>query len=134
MTDEDRKFGDEETIKLIKFLEQNPDMLKSSNRTVRVQLKERLRDQIVDKTIPSSKEPSAMFVYSAQVLKYAIRAAVFNLSPKLARICHLCSHPLALATRQNLKKLHYLREQKIARVATALGSAFHCLINSDENE
>ena len=44
MADEDKKFGDEETIKLIKFLEQNPDMLKSSNRIVRVYLKERLRD------------------------------------------------------------------------------------------
>ena len=44
MVDEDKKFGDEETIKPIKFLEQNPDMLKSSNRTVRVQLKERLPD------------------------------------------------------------------------------------------
>ena len=46
MADEDKKFGEEETIKLIKFIEQNPDMLKSSNRTVRVQLKERLRDHL----------------------------------------------------------------------------------------
>ena len=41
---------------------------------------------------------------------------------KLARICHSCSHPLALATRQNLKKSHHLRDQKIARVAVALGN------------
>ena len=46
MADEDKKFGDEETIKLIKFIEQNPDMLKSSNRTVRAQLKERLREHL----------------------------------------------------------------------------------------
>ena len=44
----------------------------------------------------------------------------FQFVAKLARICHSCSHPLVLATRQNLKKSHHLRDQKIARVAAAL--------------
>ena len=46
VADEDKIFGEEETIKLIKFMKQNTDMLKSSNRTVSVQLKERLRDHL----------------------------------------------------------------------------------------
>ena len=44
----------------------------------------------------------------------------FQFVAKLARICHSCSHPLALATRQNLKKSHHLRQQKIAGIAAAL--------------
>lgn len=46
MTEEDRKFNEEETVKLIKFLEQNPDLLKSSSKNVRLQLKEQLRDHL----------------------------------------------------------------------------------------
>ena len=46
MADEDRKFNEEETVKLIKFLEQNPDLLKSSSKNVRLQLKEQLRDHL----------------------------------------------------------------------------------------
>ena len=42
----EKKFGDKETIKLIKFIEQNADMLKSTNTTVRVQWKERLWDRL----------------------------------------------------------------------------------------
>lgn len=46
MAEEDRKFNEEETVKLIKFLEQNPDLLKSSSKNVRLQLKEQLRDHL----------------------------------------------------------------------------------------
>lgn len=46
MADEDRKFNEEETVKLIKFLEQNSDLLKSSSKNVRLQLKEQLRDHL----------------------------------------------------------------------------------------
>ena len=63
-----------------------------------------------------------MSVYSARSLEVCDSRG-FQFVAKLARICHSCSHPLALATRQNLKKLHHLREQKIARVAAALHSA-----------
>ena len=60
-----------------------------------------------------------MSVYSARSLEVCDSRG-FQFVAKLARICHSCSHPLALATRQNLKKSHHLREQKIARVAAAL--------------
>lgn len=46
MAEEDRKYNEEETVKLIKFLEQNPDLLKSSSKNVRLQLKEQLRDHL----------------------------------------------------------------------------------------
>ena len=57
-------------------------------------------------------------VYSARSLEVCDSRG-FQFVAKLARICHSCSHPLALATRQNLKKSHHLRDQKIARVAAA---------------
>ena len=60
-----------------------------------------------------------MSVYSARSLEVCDSHG-FQFVAKLTRICHLCSHPLALATRQNLKKSHHLREQKITRVAAAL--------------
>ena len=60
-----------------------------------------------------------MSVYSARSLEVCDSRG-FQFVAKLARICHSCSHPLALATGQNLKKPHHLREQKIARVAAAL--------------
>ena len=55
MADEDRKFNEEETIKLMKFLEQNPELLKSSNKNVRLQLKEQLRDCVWDRLSPKPK-------------------------------------------------------------------------------
>ena len=60
-----------------------------------------------------------MSVCSARSLEVC-NSRGFQFVAKLARICHSCSHPFALATRQNLKKSHHLREQKIARVAAAL--------------
>ena len=75
--------------------------------------------QIGEKQYPRPKGPSAMSVYSARSLEVCDSRG-FQFVAKLARICHSCSHPLELATRQNLKKSHHLREQKIARVAAAL--------------
>ena len=49
----------------------------------------------------------------------------FQFVAKLTRICHSCSHPLALGTRRILKKSHHLRKQKIARVAAALTNRHH---------
>ena len=46
MADEDRRFNEEETIKLIRFLEKNPDLLKSSSKNVRLQWKEQLRGHL----------------------------------------------------------------------------------------
>ena len=71
------------------------------------------------KQYPGPKGPSAMSVYSARSLEVCDSRG-FQFVSKLARICHSCSHPLALATRQNLKKSHHLREQKNALVAVAL--------------
>ena len=44
----------------------------------------------------------------------------FHLSRRQFERGYTCDFHLALATRQNLKKSHHLREQKIARVAAAL--------------
>ena len=44
----------------------------------------------------------------------------FHLSRRQFEGGYTCDFHLALATRQNLKKSHHLREQKIARVAAAL--------------
>ena len=71
--------------------------------------------QIVDKTISLSKG----CLQWPGLLKYAIRVA-FNLSPNSLENCHSCSHPLALAMQQNLKKSQHLCEQKVACVAAAL--------------
>ena len=58
--------------------------------------------------------------------KLAILAAFFlrffHLSRRQFEGGCTCDFHLALATRQNLKKSHHLCEQKIARVAAALGS------------
>ena len=61
---------------------------------------------------------------------YYFVAKIFNSGDFILRFFHLsrrkfeggytCDFHLALATRQNLKKSHHLREQKIARVAAAL--------------
>ena len=75
--------------------------------------------QIGEKQYPRPKGPSATSVYSARSLEVCYSRG-FQFVAKLARICHSCGHPLALATRQKLKKSHHLREQKIARVAAAL--------------
>ena len=44
----------------------------------------------------------------------------FHLSRRQFEGGYTCDFHLALATRQNLKKSHHLREQKVARVAAAL--------------
>ena len=62
--------------------------------------------QIVDKTKSLSK---GQYAWSLEVCD----SHGFQFVAKLARICRSCSHPLALVTGQNLKKLHNLREQKI---------------------
>ena len=46
----------------------------------------------------------------------------FHLSRRKFEGGYTCDFHLALATRQNLKKSHHLRERKIARVAAALSS------------
>ena len=55
----------------------------------------------------------------------------FQLSRCLFKGGYTCDFHRALATRQNLKKSHHRREQKIARVAAALGDVFIqiCLIH-----
>ena len=57
------------------------------------------------------------------VVKISILATFFlqffHLSRHQFEGGYTCDFHLALATRQNLKKLHHLREQKIARVAVA---------------
>lgn len=46
MADEENKISDEDTVKLLKFIEENPEILKSSNRNTRQRIKEQLRDHL----------------------------------------------------------------------------------------
>ena len=54
----------------------------------------------------------------------------FHLSRRQFKGGYTCDFHLALATRQNLKKSHHQREQKIARVAAALAACANGLHTS----